>query len=200
MADEWPAEELTSRRQLLESCSEQEALLLPIHFGAPHVAQIEDGPRAAVARFAIHADPGEVQIRLPHALPICSRPERAISFALVGAIAGEFVASQYRARLGDFDCLGHVPDPVGLCIVEPVRNHGSRLFYLVELVEARHNFSSYRQGLGDRFYDGEARRSPIRLRLLFGRIAQETAEARRRLKAPASLQTIRPRAAAPAPP
>lgn len=196
MADEWPAEELTSRRQLLESCSEQEALLLPIHFGAPHVAQIEDGPRAAVARFAIHADPGRCRFGCRMLFHICSRPERAISFALVGAIAGEFVASQYRARLGDFDCLGHVPDPVGLCIVEPVRNHGSRLFYLVELVEARHNFSSYHQGLGAR----EARRSPIRLRLLFGRIAQETAEARRRLKAPASLQTIRPRAAAPAPP
>jgi glyoxylase-like metal-dependent hydrolase (beta-lactamase superfamily II) len=44
MADEWPAEGLTSRRRLLESCSEQGALLFPIHFGAPHVAQIEDGP------------------------------------------------------------------------------------------------------------------------------------------------------------
>jgi glyoxylase-like metal-dependent hydrolase (beta-lactamase superfamily II) len=42
MADEWPAEAAISRRKLLESCVEQRALLFPIHFGAPHVALIEE--------------------------------------------------------------------------------------------------------------------------------------------------------------
>jgi glyoxylase-like metal-dependent hydrolase (beta-lactamase superfamily II) len=55
MADEWPAEGLTSRRQLLESCAERGTLLFPIHFGAPHVAQIEDGPDGFSHRFVAPA-------------------------------------------------------------------------------------------------------------------------------------------------
>jgi glyoxylase-like metal-dependent hydrolase (beta-lactamase superfamily II) len=51
MADEYPAEGAASRRKLLESCAEQSALLFPIHFGAPHVAQINHGPGGFSHRF-----------------------------------------------------------------------------------------------------------------------------------------------------
>jgi glyoxylase-like metal-dependent hydrolase (beta-lactamase superfamily II) len=51
MADEYPAEGALSRRKLLESCTEQSALLFPIHFGAPHVAQIDHGPGGFLHRF-----------------------------------------------------------------------------------------------------------------------------------------------------
>jgi glyoxylase-like metal-dependent hydrolase (beta-lactamase superfamily II) len=50
MADEWPAEAALSRRRLLESCVEQGALMFPIHFGAPHVALIEDAPTGFSAK------------------------------------------------------------------------------------------------------------------------------------------------------
>jgi len=32
-----------SRRRMLESCAEHDAMLFPIHFGAPHVARISHG-------------------------------------------------------------------------------------------------------------------------------------------------------------
>jgi glyoxylase-like metal-dependent hydrolase (beta-lactamase superfamily II) len=51
-ADECPADAALSRRRLLESCAEQDALLFPIHFGAPHVARIEAGAKGFSARFA----------------------------------------------------------------------------------------------------------------------------------------------------
>jgi hypothetical protein len=34
-----------SRRRLLESCADHDALLFPIHFGAPHVARIGQGAK-----------------------------------------------------------------------------------------------------------------------------------------------------------
>src|SRR3954466_14190427 len=43
MADERPADAVVSRRGMLESCAEHDALLFPIHFGAPHVARISHG-------------------------------------------------------------------------------------------------------------------------------------------------------------
>ena len=51
MADERPADAAVSRRRLLESCAEHDALLFPIHFGAPHVVAIGQGPRGFSARF-----------------------------------------------------------------------------------------------------------------------------------------------------
>lgn len=51
-ADECPADAALSRRRLLESCAEQDSLLFPIHFGAPHVARIEAGAKGFSARFA----------------------------------------------------------------------------------------------------------------------------------------------------
>ena len=54
-ADEWPADAVKSRRRLLEACAEHNALLFPIHFGAPHVVGIERGPQGFAARFV----PGE---------------------------------------------------------------------------------------------------------------------------------------------
>ena len=51
MADESPPEAALSRRRLLESCAEQDALLFPIHFGAPHVARIEHGAKGFSVRF-----------------------------------------------------------------------------------------------------------------------------------------------------
>jgi hypothetical protein len=51
MADERPADAAVSRRRLLESCAEHDALLFPIHFGAPHVVGIEHGPQGFLARF-----------------------------------------------------------------------------------------------------------------------------------------------------
>jgi len=53
MADERPADAAASRRRLLESCAEQDALLFPIHFGAPHVVGIEHGPQGFLARFVL---------------------------------------------------------------------------------------------------------------------------------------------------
>jgi glyoxylase-like metal-dependent hydrolase (beta-lactamase superfamily II) len=50
-ADERPEDAAVSRRKLLESCAAHDALLFPIHFGAPHVARIEHGPRGFLARF-----------------------------------------------------------------------------------------------------------------------------------------------------
>jgi glyoxylase-like metal-dependent hydrolase (beta-lactamase superfamily II) len=50
MHDERPAEAAVSRRRLLESCAEQGSLLFPVHFGAPHVALIEDEPAGFAAR------------------------------------------------------------------------------------------------------------------------------------------------------
>jgi hypothetical protein len=40
-----------SRRRLLESCAEHDALLFPIHFGAPHVVRIAQAPQGFSARF-----------------------------------------------------------------------------------------------------------------------------------------------------
>src|SRR6476659_8657160 len=51
MADERPADAAVSRRRLLESCAEHDALLFPIHFGAPHVVAIAQGPDGFSARF-----------------------------------------------------------------------------------------------------------------------------------------------------
>jgi glyoxylase-like metal-dependent hydrolase (beta-lactamase superfamily II) len=51
MVDEWPADGVSSRRRLLETCAEEGALLFPIHFGAPHVTRIEDGPGGFSHRF-----------------------------------------------------------------------------------------------------------------------------------------------------
>ena len=51
MADERPADAAVSRRRLLESCAEHDALLFPIHFGAPHVVAIGQGPGGFSARF-----------------------------------------------------------------------------------------------------------------------------------------------------
>jgi glyoxylase-like metal-dependent hydrolase (beta-lactamase superfamily II) len=51
MADERPADAAVSRRRLLESCAEHDALLFPIHFGAPHVAAIAQPPDGFSARF-----------------------------------------------------------------------------------------------------------------------------------------------------
>ena len=50
MADERPADAAVSRLRLLESCAEHDALLFPIHFGAPHVAQISHGPQGFSAQ------------------------------------------------------------------------------------------------------------------------------------------------------
>jgi hypothetical protein len=50
-ADEHPAEGAVSRRKLLESCAEHGALLFPIHFGAPYVAQINHGAGGFSHRF-----------------------------------------------------------------------------------------------------------------------------------------------------
>jgi glyoxylase-like metal-dependent hydrolase (beta-lactamase superfamily II) len=50
MADEHPADAAVSRRRLLESCVEQGALMFPVHFGAPHVARIEEAPAGFSAR------------------------------------------------------------------------------------------------------------------------------------------------------
>ena len=51
MHDERPADAAVSRRRLLESCVEQGSLLFPIHFGAPHVALIENSPGGFSAKF-----------------------------------------------------------------------------------------------------------------------------------------------------
>jgi glyoxylase-like metal-dependent hydrolase (beta-lactamase superfamily II) len=51
MADEAPADAAVSRRRLLETCAEHDALLFPIHFGAPHVVGIGHGPQSFSARF-----------------------------------------------------------------------------------------------------------------------------------------------------
>jgi glyoxylase-like metal-dependent hydrolase (beta-lactamase superfamily II) len=51
MADERPAEGAVSRRRMLESCAEHDALLFPIHFGAPHVARISHGAQGFSAEF-----------------------------------------------------------------------------------------------------------------------------------------------------
>src|SRR6516164_2095647 len=51
MADERPEDAAVSRRRLLESCAEHDALLFPIHFGAPHVVGIEHGPQGFTAQF-----------------------------------------------------------------------------------------------------------------------------------------------------
>jgi glyoxylase-like metal-dependent hydrolase (beta-lactamase superfamily II) len=51
MADERPTDAAVSRRRLLESCAEHGALLFPIHFGAPHVVAIGQGPHGFSARF-----------------------------------------------------------------------------------------------------------------------------------------------------
>ena len=51
MADEWPAEGALSRRRMLESCAEHDALLFPIHFGAPHVVRIGHSAQGFKAEF-----------------------------------------------------------------------------------------------------------------------------------------------------
>lgn len=50
-ADENPAEAVVSRTRLLESCANQDALLFPIHFGAPHVARILQDKQGFRSRF-----------------------------------------------------------------------------------------------------------------------------------------------------
>ena len=56
MADERPAGGAVSRRRLLESCAEHDALLFPIHFGAPHVARISQGAKGFSAEMVPGAD------------------------------------------------------------------------------------------------------------------------------------------------
>jgi glyoxylase-like metal-dependent hydrolase (beta-lactamase superfamily II) len=51
MADERPADAAVSRRRLLESCAAHDALLFPIHFGAPHVVAIAQAQDGFSARF-----------------------------------------------------------------------------------------------------------------------------------------------------
>ena len=51
MADEWPDKSVASRRKMLGACAEHDALLFPIHFGAPHVARISRGTRGFAAQF-----------------------------------------------------------------------------------------------------------------------------------------------------
>ena len=51
MADEWPDKGAASRRRMLESCAEHDAVLFPIHFGAPHVARIKHGAEGFAAEF-----------------------------------------------------------------------------------------------------------------------------------------------------
>ena len=51
MADERPADAAISRLRMLKFCVEQNALLFPIHFGAPHVVRVGHGPRGFSAQF-----------------------------------------------------------------------------------------------------------------------------------------------------
>ncbi|HEY7244873.1 MAG TPA: MBL fold metallo-hydrolase [Xanthobacteraceae bacterium] len=51
MVDQSPAEAVASRRRVLEWCAAHDALLFPIHFGAPHVARIGDESGSFSARF-----------------------------------------------------------------------------------------------------------------------------------------------------
>jgi hypothetical protein len=48
---ELPEEARATRRHVLEHCAEHRALLLPVHFGAPHVAAIESAAAAFSLRF-----------------------------------------------------------------------------------------------------------------------------------------------------
>jgi glyoxylase-like metal-dependent hydrolase (beta-lactamase superfamily II) len=48
---ELPDEARATRRRVLEHCAEHRALLLPVHFGAPHVAAIESAGAAFSLRF-----------------------------------------------------------------------------------------------------------------------------------------------------
>jgi glyoxylase-like metal-dependent hydrolase (beta-lactamase superfamily II) len=48
---ELPSEARATRRRLLEHCAEDNALLFPIHFGAPHVAAIARAGDAFSLRF-----------------------------------------------------------------------------------------------------------------------------------------------------
>ena len=64
MHDERPADAAVSRRRLLESCAEQGSLLFPIHFGAPHVALIEDAREADSRQSSSRARPEACRRRL----------------------------------------------------------------------------------------------------------------------------------------
>ena len=48
---ELPDEARATRRRVLEHCAEHKALLFPVHFGAPHVAAIEQAGEAFALRF-----------------------------------------------------------------------------------------------------------------------------------------------------
>jgi glyoxylase-like metal-dependent hydrolase (beta-lactamase superfamily II) len=48
---ELPDEARATRRRVLEHCAEHNALLFPVHFGAPHVAAIEGSAEAFALRF-----------------------------------------------------------------------------------------------------------------------------------------------------
>jgi len=48
---ERPDEARATRRRVLEHCAEQQALLFPVHFGAPHVAAIASSGNAFSLRF-----------------------------------------------------------------------------------------------------------------------------------------------------
>ena len=48
---ELPEQARTTRRRVLEHCAELQALLFPVHFGAPHVAAIARAGDAFAPRF-----------------------------------------------------------------------------------------------------------------------------------------------------
>jgi glyoxylase-like metal-dependent hydrolase (beta-lactamase superfamily II) len=52
-ADENPADAVASRVRLLDSCANQNALLFPVHFGAPHVARILQDKQGFGCRFVL---------------------------------------------------------------------------------------------------------------------------------------------------
>ena len=87
MADEWPDKGAVSRRRLLESCAEHDALLFPIHFGAPHVARIGHGAKVSSVEFVPGREPerrgaqGGVMVRL--ALPCTVEDARERAFGRV---------------------------------------------------------------------------------------------------------------------
>jgi glyoxylase-like metal-dependent hydrolase (beta-lactamase superfamily II) len=53
---ELPDEARATRRRVLEHCAEHNALLFPVHFGAPHVAAIERSAEAFALRFVAGGD------------------------------------------------------------------------------------------------------------------------------------------------
>jgi len=50
-ADENAADAVASRKRMLDSCANQNALLFPVHFGAPHVARIHEDKQGFRSEF-----------------------------------------------------------------------------------------------------------------------------------------------------